>query len=900
MWTVVSVVLLLTPTAAYNTLVPPRFLSRRTSSFLSSRTSGVIANVGNTAAVSPPPTTSAAVANHDILGPLAAAATRAVEESTGKGGESSGQGRPEWGTWCDEDLFADVREALNRVALMTADGSWPQLWEVAGGEAANATLRIAGGPQWDMLLRIYASPAGVPDEQRASAVRHTDGVLALIKPLLGESVISKLRPSGEVLGVPKTLKKGDRAFLQLGGPSQIYQASTSTAALLEVILRHPIQPSLITGEPLPDLTESNPSLLAAFRDAEAPPPPPPPPPASSSSSAPAAVGGGLGMAGAPSEVRSALATSLSASVGGLEAQLEAVVRRVLASRADPAAARRLGISHVRGILLSGPPGCGKTLLARELARSLGSREPQVVNGPEILDKFVGEAEKKVRELFAPAEAEWEAAGDASALHVIILDEMDAIARKRGSAGGDTSGVRDSVVNQLLAKMDGVVEAANVLVIGLTNRPELIDDALLRPGRLEVKLEVSLPDEAGRRDILRIHTRSMRANGALAEDAACFVDQDDAACSVEAAQATPKSLAALTEHFSGAELAGLVRSAASFALGRAAVAAGGGAGSSSVMVTKADLEAALSEVQPAKGRRDEAMSRRFAHHGVRSKAFEPARKQLSGLIAAAAAPSSAASVRCALLVPEGSGASGDASSLAAWAGCVAVGGEGMRRSLDYVRMVSLGEMLSAGGGASEEARCSALVERFAEARAMRRSMLILEDVDLLLASAGGGDAGDGATRLSPVMLGALRSLVREPLDEPSKRQNGGEEEVSTIDATSKSSEPPCLLILATTAAPPTPALLAALRPIFRTAVGVPLLHTPTEAAEALRSSPALSTLLKPDACEAVAELALNDGPIAVGELQELVESACLEAADGADAHAQIAAVEDRCGGLLAFR
>ena len=144
---------------------------------------------------------------------------------------------------------------------------------------------------------------------------------------------------------------------------------------------------------------------------------------------------------------------------------------MLASRADPAAARRLGVSHVRGILLSGPPGCGKTLLARELSRSLGAREPQIVNGPEIIDKFVGEAEKKVRELFAPAEAEWAAAGDASGtlralapcapsrpsslarlpvaeLHVIILDEMDAIARKRGALSGDTTGVRDSVVNQV--------------------------------------------------------------------------------------------------------------------------------------------------------------------------------------------------------------------------------------------------------------------------------------------------------------------------------------------------------------------------------------------------------------------------------------------------------------------
>ena len=105
------------------------------------------------------------------------------------------------------------------------------------------------------------------------------------------------------------------------------------------------------------------------------------------------------------------------------------MRRVLASRADPEAARRLGISHVRGILLSGPPGCGKTLLARELSRSLGAREPQIVNGPEILDKFGGEAEKRVRDLFAPAEAEWAAAGDASELHVIIWTRWT---RSRGS------------------------------------------------------------------------------------------------------------------------------------------------------------------------------------------------------------------------------------------------------------------------------------------------------------------------------------------------------------------------------------------------------------------------------------------------------------------------------------
>lgn len=133
----------------------------------------------------------------------------------------------------------------------------------------------------------------------------------------------------------------------------------------------------------------------------------------------------------------------------------------------------MGINHVRGILLSGPPGCGKTLLARELSTMLGAREPQIVNGPEILDKFVGEAEKNVRALFRPAEIEYAQVGDASALHVIILDELDAIAKRRGSVSGDSTGVRDSVVNQLLSKMDGVREANNILVIGLTNRPELL-------------------------------------------------------------------------------------------------------------------------------------------------------------------------------------------------------------------------------------------------------------------------------------------------------------------------------------------------------------------------------------------------------------------------------------------
>lgn len=196
-----------------------------------------------------------------------------------------------------------------------------------------------------------------------------------------------------------------------------------------------------------------------------------------------------------------------------------------------------------------------------------------------------------------AEREYEEVGDASALHLIILDEMDAIARKRGSMSSDTTGVRDSVVNQLLAKMDGVKAIPNVLIVGLTNRPELIDPALLRPGRLEVQLRVELPDRRGRRDILAIHTRSMREQNALSKDAIAILDD-----------VSNDGMGARTEHFSGAELAGLVRSAASFALARA-VENGLGANTDG-MVTTADLERALVEVRPALGTQDEVLKRRY--------------------------------------------------------------------------------------------------------------------------------------------------------------------------------------------------------------------------------------------------------------------------------------------------
>lgn len=113
-------------------------------------------------------------------------------------------------------------------------------------------------------------------------------------------------------------------------------------------------------------------------------------------------------------------------IGGLGTQFQTMFRRAFASRIFPGLVKQLGINHIRGILLYGPPGCGKTLIARKIGQVLNAREPKIINGPEVLDKFVGGSEEKIRALFADAEKEQAEAGDASMLHIIIFDEMDAV------------------------------------------------------------------------------------------------------------------------------------------------------------------------------------------------------------------------------------------------------------------------------------------------------------------------------------------------------------------------------------------------------------------------------------------------------------------------------------------
>ena len=199
-----------------------------------------------------------------------------------------------------------------------------------------------------------------------------------------------------------------------------------------------------------------------------------------------------------------------------------------------------------GILLYGPPGTGKTLIARQIGKLLEAREPKIVNGPEVLNRYVGASEEAIRALFKDAEEDYKANGENADLHLIIFDEIDAICKSRGSTR-DSTGVQDTIVNQLLSKIDGVNSLNNILVIGMTNRKDLLDEALLRPGRLEVHVEISLPDKNGRVQILQIHTRKMRESGRLDPE----INFDE--------------LAELTKNFSGAEIEGLVRAAVSYAL-----------------------------------------------------------------------------------------------------------------------------------------------------------------------------------------------------------------------------------------------------------------------------------------------------------------------------------------------
>ncbi len=215
-------------------------------------------------------------------------------------------------------------------------------------------------------------------------------------------------------------------------------------------------------------------------------------------------------------------------VGGLEDVKKALKEAVEWPLKHPESFEAMGIKPPRGILLYGPPGTGKTLLAKAVATESEANFISI-KGPEILSKWVGESERAIREIFAKARQ--------AAPCVVFIDEIDAIAPRRGLFGD--SHVTDRVVNQLLTEMDGIQELKGVVVIAATNRPDIVDPSLLRPGRFDRMIYVPPPDEKARLEILKVHTR----NVPLADD----VDLEQ--------------IAKETEFYTGADLAALVREAA---------------------------------------------------------------------------------------------------------------------------------------------------------------------------------------------------------------------------------------------------------------------------------------------------------------------------------------------------
>ena len=218
-------------------------------------------------------------------------------------------------------------------------------------------------------------------------------------------------------------------------------------------------------------------------------------------------------------------------VGGLRKEISKVREIIELPLRHPEIFDRLGIDPPKGVLLHGAPGTGKTLLAKAVANESGSNFVPI-NGPEVMSKYVGEAEKKIREIFKEAEE--------NAPTILFIDEIDAIAPKREEVTGE---VERRVVAQILALMDGLKERGKVIVIGATNRPDALDPALRRPGRFDREIELRVPDRDGRNEILQIHTRGMP----LAEDVVL------------------NELSNITHGFVGADIAALCREAAMNAL-----------------------------------------------------------------------------------------------------------------------------------------------------------------------------------------------------------------------------------------------------------------------------------------------------------------------------------------------
>jgi transitional endoplasmic reticulum ATPase len=257
-------------------------------------------------------------------------------------------------------------------------------------------------------------------------------------------------------------------------------------------------------------------------------------------------------------------------IGGLKTEVQKVREMIELPLRHPEIFDRIGIEAPKGVLLHGPPGTGKTLLAKAVANETNANFYSI-SGPEIMSKFYGESEERLREVFKQAEE--------NAPSIIFIDEIDSIAPKREEVSGD---VEKRIVSQLLTLMDGIKSRGKLVVIGATNRPNAIDPALRRPGRFDREIDIGIPDEQGRLDIILIHSRGMP----LTEDV------------------NLESIAKVTHGFVGADLEALSKEAAMRSLRRilpeinleqpkipAEIL-------NKIKITKQDFDEALRDVQPS--------------------------------------------------------------------------------------------------------------------------------------------------------------------------------------------------------------------------------------------------------------------------------------------------------------
>jgi transitional endoplasmic reticulum ATPase len=225
-------------------------------------------------------------------------------------------------------------------------------------------------------------------------------------------------------------------------------------------------------------------------------------------------------------------------VGGLDSLKEELKEAVEWPLKHKEAFEYVGVQAPKGILLHGPPGTGKTLIVKALAKMTESNFISV-KGPELLSKWVGESEKGVREIFRKARQ--------AAPCIIFFDEIDALVPRR--SGADSSHVSENVVSQILTEIDGLEELNDVLIIGATNRLDIVDEALLRPGRFDRIIEVPKPDAKGRRHILEIHTRKKPLDSDV--DLSKIVEMTDGYSGAElAAICNRAAISALKRHVDG--------------------------------------------------------------------------------------------------------------------------------------------------------------------------------------------------------------------------------------------------------------------------------------------------------------------------------------------------------------